>query len=76
MYNPPGSENDDSDAFNVQQVAGEDTVEINSPFIQIANLALWADANCATYRRFIAINPTPVVNADAFQVVSYSLNYS
>ncbi|KAI9785498.1 MAG: hypothetical protein M1839_009239 [Geoglossum umbratile] len=66
LYKPPGRDHGDLD---VQQVAGEDIEEINSPVLQVANLAIWADVHCTTYRRFIAVHPTPIPDADAFQVV-------
>ncbi|KAI9774845.1 MAG: hypothetical protein M1840_000061 [Geoglossum simile] len=69
MYIPPGTERGSSTSFNVQQVAGEDTLEPNDPILQVANLAIWAEVNCTTYRRFITISPKPILNADTFQVV-------
>src|SRR5579862_1195742 len=70
MYIPPGPDHSSSHSFNIQQIAGEDTVEPNDPILQVANLAIWAEVNCTKFRRFITVSPTPISNADTFQVVS------
>jgi hypothetical protein len=70
MYKAPGSDYDNPDEFNVQQIAGNDIPGDNDKLLQVANLAIWANSNCTKYRRFIALNPTQKIDeAEFFPIV-------
>ncbi|KAH0553339.1 hypothetical protein GP486_006570 [Trichoglossum hirsutum] len=69
LHKSPGSESENPNTLSVQQIAGNDCEEINDPSLQLANMAVWADDNCATYRRFIAVCPTLIDRMECFPLV-------